>query len=517
MKLNKYICAIGIGAVMTLPLSCSEDFLEQKDLQGATEEALFKKEADGVSLVNAIYDTFHHVDFMLKALWYQANFLSQDFKNYGADTFFERYEVKSDFAALEVFWERAYIGIGRANAAIPIIAKMREENVITQELADRLTGEALFLRGVFYYYLACNFGGVPLELKTVTDDGRHPRNTQDEVFAAVEADMKTAANLLPWKEEYPEKEMGRATKGAALAYLGDAQMWQKKYAEAVTSFEQLNGKYELETEFLRIHEFDNQNGKESIFEVQFISGPDMSWGATNDTQWITTFGMPHEVTQFGYAYADPKLYNAYHAGDERKAATVIGPGDEHPSPNIKISNYPRVKSLFGGINTLGTKDAPWKGDDGARSGYYGVKNWRDPNAIGNTGAVQTIFSGQNLIMMRYGQVLLSLAEAQFRSGNSAGALATVQKIRDRAFGKLANPSVVVPPSENTDVMKIILDEYRYELAGEFSLWFVLRRSGEHINYVMDKYGIAVPPGKDLMPIPQKMIGINQELEQNPGY
>ena len=509
MKLNKKVWLLGLSALALLPLSCKESFLEQKNTQGITEDALFKKEADGVALVTGIYDTFHDVDFMLKALWYQANFLSQDFKNYGADTFFETYEVRSDFAALDVFWTRAYQGIARANSAIPIIARMKANKVMSESMANRLTGETLFLRGVFYYYLASNFGGVPLELQTVTDDGRHPRNTQEEVFTAIAADMKAASELLAWRQDMAPVDMGRATKGAALAYLGDAQMWLKKYTEAAATYEQLTGKYQLESNFLNIHEFTNQNGKESIFEVQYIAGPDMSWGHTNDSHWLTTFGIPEEVSQFGYSYADKKLYDSFEAGDARKFPTVIGPGDMHPSPNIQIKNYPLVKEKWGGINTLGTVAKPWKGSDNGRSGYYGVKTWRDPSATGNSGNPAYIFSGQNLIIMRYGQVLLSKAEALLKSGNSAGALDIINnQIRKRAG---------LGAATGTDVTKILLNEYRHELAGEFSLWFLLRRSGEHLNYVKEKYGITVPPGKDLMPIPQKQIATNQTLKQNPGY
>ncbi|MES2730718.1 MAG: RagB/SusD family nutrient uptake outer membrane protein, partial [Bacteroidota bacterium] len=69
----------------------------------------------------------------------------------------------------------------------------------------------------------------------------------------------------------------------------------------------------------------------------------------------------------------------------------------------------------------------------------------------------------------------------------------------------------------TDVMEILLEEYRHELAGEMSLWFLLRRSGQHIKYVKDRFNITVPAGKDLMPIPQTEIAVNQNLVQNPGY
>src|SRR6187551_251972 len=98
-KLNKKICMLGLGAIMLFPLACSEDFLDQKNTKDITAESAFKTKNDALYLINGIYDTFHDVDFTLKSLWYQANFLSQDFKNYGADTFFETYEVPTSFSA----------------------------------------------------------------------------------------------------------------------------------------------------------------------------------------------------------------------------------------------------------------------------------------------------------------------------------------------------------------------------------------------------------------------------------
>lgn len=529
MKFNKYILAAALGITLMLPLGCSKE-LDKTDVTDISGDALFKTSDDAVKLVNSIYNTFLNVDFMLKSLWYQANFLSQDFKNYGSDTFFERYEVPASFDPLNTFWVRCYAGIARANSAFPVIAQMKASGILTSALADRLTGEAYFLRGVFYYYLATNFGGVPLELKTVTDNGLHPRNTQDEVFASVVSDMQTAAGLLPWKEDYAAADLGRATKGAALAYLGGAQMWLKKYADAVTTYNQLTGKYQLMENFIDIHEFANQNNKESVFEVQFLAYGDQAWGHANETHWLSSFGMPEEITTFGYDYADKKLYDSFETGDTRKLATVIGPGDVHPSPAIKISSYPAVVAGFAAndaryigtdgniINTCGTIAKPWKGADGARSGYYGTKFWRDPSITGATGTPQAIFSGQNVIMMRYAEVLLSKAEAQAKSGDAAGALATVQLVRNRAFGKLTNTSATVPtPPSGTDITNVILDEYRHELTGEMSLWFDLRRSGSQAAFVLRTYGITIPAGKDIMPIPQAVLAGNSTLTQNPSY
>jgi len=50
-----------------------------------------------------------------------------------------------------------------------------------------------------------------------------------------------------------------------------------------------------------------------------------------------------------------------------------------------------------------------------------------------------------------------------------------------------------------------------------SLWFTLRRSGEHINYIKDNYNITIPAGHDLMPIPSTAIASNSTIKQNAGY
>lgn len=518
--------------LMLISLSSCDNFLEQTDTSSINEKSLFLKAEDGYALVTGVYSTFHfNIEYMLKGIWFTANFPSQDFHNAGSDIFWNTYEIPTDFSALNTFWSGNYIGISRANAAIPILKNMISNGVFTEEEGNQLIGECYFLRGVFYYYLAVDFGGVPLELETVTDDGLHPRNTQDEVFEVVRTDMQTAAELLPWKAEQPLTERGRATKEAALAYQGDALMWLKKYSEAISVFNQLEGKCQLEENYLDIHEVANRQGKESIFEVQFTEYGSMGWGQFGvNNQWISSFIMPKPISGFAYAYGDKKLYDSFQAGDKRKLCTIIGPGDEHPSPIIDLKNYPKLIkfAISGGagepavyyqdengnpVNTCGTTDRPWVADG---SGYFSVKYWRNPEVCGSRGE-NWFLSPDNIMMMRYAQVLLSKAECLFRTGDSQGALTIVQQIRDRAFGKLSDPLVAVPAPEESDVMKIILDEYRHELGGECSLWFLLRRSGEHVQYIREKHGINIPTGKDLMPIPQTQIGLNQNLAQNPGY
>ena len=76
------------------------------------------------------------------------------------------YQLPANFVGLITFWNQSYIGIARANSAFGVITKAEANGVIDPALASRLRGEAFFLRGMTYYYLAASFGGVPLEIDT---------------------------------------------------------------------------------------------------------------------------------------------------------------------------------------------------------------------------------------------------------------------------------------------------------------------------------------------------------------
>lgn len=524
-------------------LACSRNFLNPNDTSHVSGGSLFTKPQDGISLVNAIYDGFQHDNqsFVLKALWYNANYCAQDWFNWGADVSYNTYLFPVDFSSLASYWTLSYQGIARANSALPIIEQMRTNKVLTDSLANFLAGQTYFLRGVYYYYMACTFGGVPLELDVQTN-GYHARSTQDSVFLQVASDMTAAAGLLPWPENLASSDLGRATKGAALAYLGSAQMWLGKYADAVTSFKQVLPHYSLMSNFMDIHEYDHQNNAESIFEIQFSQpdGTTANWNYNNnEVTWMASFMYPWETSNFGYTYGNKKLYDSYESGDLRKAATIIGPDDTIASPGIVkiggIKAYSQVKAGFAGklslpashftgsdgkiINTCGKTGDLWQGDQPGqlRSGYYGMKYWRDPKVTGNTAgfgsdSVTTIiFGDQNVNLLRLGEIYVSLAEAQHLSSDDAGAAESLQTLRNRAWGGTA------PAAPGADVMTNILSEYRHELTGDVSLWYDLRRSGKQIDYIKTNFGIDIPVGHDLLPIPQSAIAVNPLLKQNPNY
>jgi len=384
-------------------------------------------------------------------------------------------------------------------------------------LGDRLLGEAYFLRGMTYYYLAGTFGGVPLVIKEYQGgDPLLPRSTQDQVFTQVVADMKQAENLL-WSKttilaEANTPNLGRATKGAAYGYEGAAQMWLKNYSGALAAFNntELTDNYHLIQDYVQVNEFDNQNNDESLFEIQFdIQGSqswDGGWQAGGEVAWIDDFSWPWEISGFGYDYGNPGLEYSYQAGDRRKAVTIMGPGDPNVSPGIiakwgGIKGYAVVQANYvsnpttysdgagNPINTCGTVANPWYGNDFTRSGYYCAKKWRDPNLTGANGT-SAIFGSQNQVLLRYAEILLDRAECKVHLGDLAGAAADLKLVRDRAWGKGLGGGSEAPAVMQdgltydgkatqpiVDPMQQVLSEYRHELSGDYSLFYNLRRAG----------------------------------------
>jgi len=575
MKRNKIIIITIALFIAVFPMACKKKFLDQTNTFEGTADATFNKPGDVVALVNAVYDTYQNSDLLKKCIWYRANFSAHDFFNWGGDVFWNNYQIPATFGGLSTFWNQSYIGIARANASFKVITQAKNKGIIDAALANRLTGEAYFLRGMTYYYLAASFGGVPLELSAVTD-GLTPRSSRDSVFKQVVSDMQQAENLLLSKSALPASELGRATKGAAYGFEGAARMWLKDYTGALAAFNnpELTTNHQLLPNFADVHEYIRQNNNENIFEVQFQLPPngsqswDGSWQPPGaELGWIDSFSWPEEITQQGYDYGNPALWSSFQQGDKRKLLTIVGPGDTLASPGIIAkwggikgyipvvagfaANDPKYKADNGTIlNTVGTLTRPWYGSDGGRSGYVCSKKWRDPNLTGNYGP-SAIFGDQNQTLLRYAEILLSRAECKVRTGDIPGAMADIKLVRDRAWGGIA-PAIMrdsanyngTPGVAITDPLQMVLSEYRHELSGEYSLFYNLCRAGsaeaiafiKNANGTVDgNYDAIVNPapgptfdGKKhglynttptlnnlLLPIPQSAIALNPNLTQNP--
>jgi len=112
------------------------------------------------------------------------------------------------------------------------------------------------------------------------------------------------------------------------------------------------------------------------------------------------------------------------------------------------------------------------------------------------------------IELRLADVILMFAEALNETGDTAGALVELNKIRSRAG---LDDSVA---SGQGDVRQAIADERRLELAFEGQRWFDLVRTGT----VDAEMGQTIDPNFYLFPIPNSEVSASFDvITQNPGY
>ena len=125
----------------------------------------------------------------------------------------------ADMSLPKDIWDTFYKIISYSNLAL---AKMDLVDWPSDELKNRITAEAKFLRGLSYLRLGEIFGGVPLVLEySETPNYAYERASRSETYAAAISDLKEAYDVLPWDVT---AEYGRAGKGAAGMFLSEAYL-----------------------------------------------------------------------------------------------------------------------------------------------------------------------------------------------------------------------------------------------------------------------------------------------------
>ncbi|MFN3595675.1 MAG: RagB/SusD family nutrient uptake outer membrane protein [Rubricoccaceae bacterium] len=138
-------------------------------------------------------------------------------------------------------------------------------------------------------------------------------------------------------------------------------------------------------------------------------------------------------------------------------------------------------------------------------------------AGGATGRYSTKFPGSVAVytdhvpVLRVAEMLLIRAEARARQGNTAGAFADLNTLRAAR--------AATPFDGSGDVIALVMDERRRELAFEGHRWFDLKRLGMDIPKAARTAAPAVPYAnfRILAPIPTAQVDLNPNLTQNPGY
>ena len=293
MNLNRILfAAVLAGAINASMTSCSESFLDE-DLKTQYSTDHFKTQEGLDDLVTGAYQK---LKFKFNYIW------AIECHNMGVDEFTDANNTmpawnhysqdlnSAETGANQPMWDNYY---GLVEPANLIIANVPQYYSQTSATYNTRLGEGYFLRAYAYFELVKQFGGVPLKLSPSTSvETYFTRNSEEEVYAQIIADLEEAYKLLPEKPE----ATGRITKYAAAHFLAKAHLfraselyndWNSNYIsadlDAVIKYgQEVVAAHPLCNNYVELWDYQEPNGanekvSEVILAAQF-SNDESTWG-----------------------------------------------------------------------------------------------------------------------------------------------------------------------------------------------------------------------------------------------
>ena len=440
------------------------------------------------------------------------------------------------------YWNWSYQVLNNINQ---VIAAASDPKVTKTSEANKayLGSEAKFYRAYVYNFLATLWGNVPLVTTPVTTvKVDFTRTPVDSVNQQIVKDLTDAIAVLPAAGQV--RKEGRPSKGMCQQLLAEVYLRMNKpdLAQAQCQAVINSGVYSLiktrygvkvsspgdyyNDMFLIGNQRRSQGNTEAIWiEEQDLNTPG---GTTSNASNASTdqhrrMWVPYYAGITNMLIADSLggrgigrfrlsnwiLYGLYDQYDVRNSSYNIR--------RILRYNDP-TKPLYGQQLTYLNGDTVWH-----IAPYITKWNNFNPADINGYGSVKDI------PMMRLGETWLLLAEAQFKQNDLAGAAASINVLRQRAYPDYPTHGQVQASDITLD---FILDERARELVGEENRRMTLVRTGtlvERVQNYLNKYntisgqqvtGLSnVTTRNGLLPIPQMAIDLNKGavLAQNPGY
>ncbi|NMM48359.1 RagB/SusD family nutrient uptake outer membrane protein [Marinigracilibium pacificum] len=508
--------AIIMFGVLTLS-SCGADFLEDVEVYSDLNADTYYQTAEHAeAAVIAAYTPLQYQG-LYRRLRYLLDYMSGDFDITSGGrqlTAYPGFQFNSTTSELiPKAWEACYIGIGRTNTVLQRVPDIEVGLFDSEEQKNYILGQAYFLRGLYYFNLVRLYGGVPIYTEPFDgdlngDQFQPARNTVEEVYDLIESDFEMATTMLP--NSWDGDNTGKATAGAAQAFLGKVHLYQNEYSEAKDVLARvINGEfgtYSLIPDFEQNFLVDNENNAESIFEVQFEQGSGAGFIDKDDPRGVISNWMSIAVNpgRQGFANAVPSVavddFFSQFPEEEavRRPLTIAKPGD-----------------TWGNWDPIAADPVAagqWRDRAGERPGVF--LGCRKHNTGGRVGFVQ---DPMNFRVMRYAEVLLLFAEAENEvNGPTAEAYDAINEVRTRA-----QVSDIPAGLSKEEFFEQIVIERRLELTFEFQRFFDLVRWGRRAN-TPDIASPTQMPGfvagkNELLPIPQEEILRNPNLVQNPNY
>lgn len=382
--------------------------------------------------------------------------------------------IDASHGLLNGWWQALYQSIRRTNMALNALDDLDPADVPELEY---LKAEMRVLRAHYYFELSRHFNKIAwIDDKTPEDEYSTTRNdvySRDEILGMIAKDMEEAGQILPDSFQ----DLGRVNKWVAKAYAAKVYLYkayrQNPSNNAVTGIDQADlqkvvsltgevinsGKYGLFDDFQQLDIVEYENGKESIFAVQYS----MNDGATLSLPWaysaighvnwsalLNTPKGPYNGDNFFWASQDlvnafktvnglPMLDGSFQNEDYDVVVETVN-GDTKTYTNTQIDHPvdPRLDFIVGRLNVrwktyeVEPVTETWYRDFNSY-GYHIIKRFL---VSPDSGHLATTYpwgnSGLNYQIIRYASVLLWRAEAMVELGQLDEARQLVNQIRRRA-------------------------------------------------------------------------------------
>ncbi|MBF9252293.1 RagB/SusD family nutrient uptake outer membrane protein [Pontibacter sp. 172403-2] len=569
-KRFKYIIYGAMVATLPLFTSCDDEFLDKPAI-GALSDDVLANEAGVEKLLIGAYAALDGIDIgnweVDPTNWVYGSVAGGEAHkgSNGADqpaiNPIATFNIDPSNGFINLKWRAMYEGISRTNSVLTVLAVAEG---ISESDKQRIAAEARFLRGHYYFELKKMFNMVPWIDETTTEFNQ-PNNV--DIWPNIEADFKFAFDNLP----NTQAEVGRANKWAAASYLGKTYLYQHKYAEAKSMFDQVitsgvtsNGlTYGLVDKFKDNWTASAENNKESIFAVQMVANDGTNTIANANQGLMLNFPYNSPFRCCGFYQPTLDLANSYqttaqglplvNSYNADPLKTDQGVASDKPFTPDTQPVDPRLDWTVGrrGIPFLDWGLHPGQAwiREQSTAGPYSAKKFIYWQSTADTFSDQSSWapgSAINVLIIRFADVLLMAAEAEAQLGNLALAQDYVNRVRARA----ARPENIVHtyvdpaeplegftdnPAANYNVapypagyfaglgkdaaLEAIYFERKLELALEGHRFFDLVRWGkaaEELNAFFDYEGAILPDveggrfktGKnEYYPIPQRQIDL----------
>ncbi|WP_100627618.1 RagB/SusD family nutrient uptake outer membrane protein [Algoriphagus formosus] len=460
------IGALSLSAMMMVAVSCSDEFLEVPPTGLLAEAQLSSLAGIEASLIAA----YSQVNGRGNRLGSPSNWVWGSIRggeaNKGTDPGdfatinpIQRFENNSASGEMGSKWNVAYEGIARANNVLRLLQNPGPD--VTESDAVRLAAQARFLRAHFYFELKRDYGDTPYVDENIDyGSGLEEVSNNQDLYPFIEADFQYAVDNLP----PTQGQVGRVNSWAAKTYLAKVYLYQNKYAQAKTLFDDViangvtsNGlKYDLVPYYDDMFRGANDNHQESVWAYQAAAGTGSVLNANPefDLNFPYNTGPAGPGNCCGFFQPSFTFVNAFRT--DANGLPLLDKSYNDPANRVKNDQGLQSADPFtpdaGNLDprldhTVGRRGIPyldWQDHPGTawirnqpNGGPYSPKKYvyarSEQGSFQDNSSWTPGYTGINFMIIRFADVLLMSAEVDIETGNLESARAKVNRVRERAI------------------------------------------------------------------------------------